>query len=236
MEGKSLPVPAPMSGLPYHILRVGDVLKDKVKIGLIADSLRSGRLMLYPTETVYGIGCDAFSDAAVERVSRIKLRAQNRPLILLVRDMDMLRSLAAEVPPVAERLIGAFWPGALTLVFTARSGISSMLTAGTGRLGLRLSPHPLIKSIFGVYDHPLVSTSANRTGEEPVRSIPDAPRSLIDKIDLVIDGGMISAAPSTVIDVTGKEVRCLREGMIKKAEIERVVYDRDKAVHGNEIQ
>ncbi len=219
-----------MDELPYRILSLSDVLVDSKKIRVITDSLRQGRTILYPTETVYGIGCDAFNEAAVERVSQIKQRTQGRPLILLIRDRDMLKGLAAEVTPVAERLIRAFWPGALTLVFRARPGLSSMLTAGTGTIGLRLSPHPLIGSIFSVYDHPLVSTSANRTGEEQVGSVSGTPRSITDKVDLIIDGGMIRTVPSTVVDVTEERIFYVRDGIITKAEIERVLYDRNTAV------
>jgi L-threonylcarbamoyladenylate synthase len=205
---------------------------------MAAQTLKHGGIMLYPTETVYGIGCDAFNDNAVTRVAEIKHRTLKpgsvptpvKPLILLIKDIDMLKDLTSEIPPVAKRLMEAFWPGALTLIFNAQQGISGLLTGGTGRLGLRLSSHPLIKSIFDVYDHPLVSTSANRPGEVPSASVADTPKIITDKVDLIIDGGKINTVPSTVIDVTGRDIRYVREGTIKKTEIERVLYDRDKTI------
>lgn len=186
--------------------------------------------MLYPTETVYGIGCDAFNDVAVNRIFEIKHRPPGKPLILLIKDSIMLKELVAEIPPAAGRLIEAFWPGALTLIFNARQGMSSLLTGGTGRLGLRLSPYPLIRSIFNSYDHPVVSTSANISSEGPAASVAGTPTSITDKVDLIIDGGKINTMPSTVIDVTGKDIGYIREGIIKKTQIERVLYDRNKTV------
>ena len=209
---------------------VDRVLHDTGTRDRIADALRQGDIMVYPTETVYGIGCDAFNDSAVSRVFEIKQRLQNKPLILLIRDERMLSELAAEIPPLARRLIKVFWPGPLTMIFRAKPGINSLLTGGTGKIGVRQSPHPLAASIFRVFGNPLVSTSANISNEAPAAEIKDIPTLITDKVDLIIDGGRINSIPSTVIDVANNGIVYIREGAVNKTSIERLLYDRDKTI------
>ncbi len=211
-------------------IRFDGTLKDKDERRLIADYLGSGKVIIYPTETVYGIGCDAFNETAVGRIFEIKQRPENKPLILLVRDVNMLKDIVAEIPSVAQQLITAFWPGSLTLIFKAKPGISKLLTGGTGRIGVRQSPHPLVASIFQVFGNPLVSTSANISSEPPAVSIKDIPTFITDKVDLIIDAGIIGSTPSTVIDVMDSGIVYRREGAIKKTSIERLLYDRNKTV------
>ena len=212
------------------LIRFDRTLKDNDQLRLIADYLGSGKLLIYPTETIYGIGCDAFNETAVGRVFELKQRPQNKPLILLVRDVNMLKELVAEIPPVARQLMTAFWPGPLTMIFKPKPGISNLLTGGTGRIGVRQSPHPLVASIFQVYGHPLVSTSANISNEAPAAAIKDIPTFITDKVDLIIDGGRINNIPSTVIDVAEKGIVYIREGAVNKTSIERLLYDRNKTI------
>ncbi len=212
------------------LIELNDILKDKSKREFIADYLRNGKIMVYPTETVYGIGCDAFNEPAIRRTFELKQRSVNKPFIILVKDRAMLEEIAADIPPVAERLMKRFWPGPLTIIFRTRPNISKLLTANTGKIGTRQSPYPLIESIFTVYDHPVVSTSANISDRMPATCISDLPTNITDKIDLIIDGGKISSTPSTVIDVTGNAIRYVREGIIKNSTIERFLYDRDKSI------
>lgn len=212
------------------LIRFNGTFKDNDERRLITDYLGSGKLFIYPTETIYGIGCDAFNETAVGRVFEIKQRPQNKPLILLIKDVSMLHELAVGITPLARRLIEAFWPGPLTMIFKAKPGISNLLTGGTGRIGVRQSPHPLVASIFQVYGHPLVSTSANISNDAPAAAIKDIPTFITDKVDLIIDGGRINSIPSTVIDVAEKGIVYIREGAVNKTSIERLLYDRNKTI------
>jgi L-threonylcarbamoyladenylate synthase len=212
------------------LIRFDGTLKDKEQSRLIVDYLGSGKVIIYPTETVYGIGCDAFNETGVSRIFEIKQRPENKPLILLVRDVNMLKEIVAKIPPVAQQLINAFWPGPLTLIFKAKPGIGKLLTGGTGRIGVRQSPHPLVASIFQIYGHPLVSTSANISNGAPAAAVKNIPTFITDKVDLIIDAGIISSTPSTVIDVTDSGIVYRREGAIKKTSIERLLYGRNKTV------
>ncbi len=206
------------------------VLHDTGTRDRIADALRRGNIMVYPTETVYGIGCDAFDDTAVSRVFEIKQRPLNKPLILLIRDIRMLGELVTGLPQIAQRLIEAYWPGPLTMIFRAKPGISALLTGGSGTIAVRQSPHPFPASLFQAFDHPLVSTSANISSEAPALSIQALPDRITDKVDLIVDAGIIQGTPSTVVDVTDGRLVYRRDGAITKTSIERLLYDRDKTI------
>ncbi len=214
----------------YHNFRVSEVLRDAKKRELIVGDLKNGKIMIYPTETVYGIGCDAFNDTAVNRIFEIKKRPLSKSLIVLIEDIEMVKELVVEIKPVAKELIMAFWPGPLTMIFKAKSGINKLLTGKTGTIALRQSPYPLLESIFEDFHHPIVSTSANISNEKPAASIQDIPTFITDKVDLIIDGGRINNIPSTVIDVTDNKIVYVREGVVKKTSIERLLYDRNKTV------
>ncbi len=192
-----------------------------------ADCLAQGKVMVYPTETVYGIGCDALNGPAIRRVTGMKGRTVNKPLIVLIKDAAMMEGLVREVPPLAKKLMQAFWPGPLTLIFRTRPGVSPLLTGDTGTIGIRQSPHPFVRSLFGAYAHPIVSTSANVSGGTPALSVHDVPAAVTDQVDLIIDGGKIQGVPSTVVDVSGGGIVYVREGAVKKSSIERLCYDRD---------
>jgi L-threonylcarbamoyladenylate synthase len=215
---------------PYRIFRVREILRDEGKRGLIVDDLKNGKIMIYPTETVYGIGCDAFNEAAVNKIFEIKKRPLSKSLILLIRNIEMIKELTVEITPIAEQLIKAFWPGPLTMIFKAKPGISKLLTGKTGTIALRQSPYPLITSIFGDFHHPLVSTSANISNDKISTTIDEIATNITDNVDLIIDGGKISSVPSTVIDVTDNRIVYVREGAIKKTSIERLLYGRNKTV------
>ncbi len=215
---------------PYCIFWMSDILKDRKKRELIVDDLRNGKIMIYPTETIYGIGCDAFNETAVNRIFEIKKRPLSKSLILLIKDIEMIKELTVEITPVAEQLIKAFWPGPLTMIFKAKPGISKLLTGKTGTIALRQSPHPLVASIFEDFHHPLVSTSANISNDKTSTAIDEISTFITDNVDLIIDGGKISNVPSTVIDVTDNRIVYVREGAIKKTSIERLLYDRNKTV------
>lgn len=212
------------------IITANDILTDKSKCALVTQCLRNNGVLIYPTETVYGIGCDAFNNKAIDRIIRLKQRFSDKPLIMLVKDIHMLEEIVVEIPPFGKSLIDRFWPGPLTIIFNAKPHISKQLTAGTGKIGIRQSPHPVVKAIFEVYPHPIVSTSANITGALPATSIYEIPTIITDHVDLIIDGGKLSSIPSTVIDITGNDIKFIREGAIKKSAIERLFYDRNKAV------
>lgn len=179
------------------------------------DVIRCGGVILYPTDTVYGLGCDAFNGEAIQRVFDIKRRPEDRPALLLVRDRAMVGDLVSEFPPLASRLIERFWPGPLTIVFRGRGNLHPLLTGGGGKVGVRLPDHDFCRRLLAETGVPLVSTSAN-ISDVPGPQDVDGLRSQFGVlVDLFIEAGPpASTIPSSVVDVSDGTLRIVREGVI----------------------
>ncbi len=177
--------------------------------------LRQGGLLAYPTESFYGLGADVYSERALKRLFAVKQRARNQPILMLIPSRESLGRYVTRVSPLAGELMDAFWPGGLTLVFEAAAGLSPILTAGSGRIGVRLSSHPVAGALARALGKPISGTSANLTGQPACRTAGEVNRSLGTRLDLILDGGKTPGqAASTVLDVTVSPPRILREGMI----------------------
>jgi L-threonylcarbamoyladenylate synthase len=185
----------------------------------IAPLIRRGGLVAIPTETFYGLGVNPFDARAVDRVRAVKGRTDGKPILVLLGSIHELSSLAQEVPPASSILIEAFWPGPLTILFPARSSLPVNLTAGTGRIGIRLSScRPLCELLTRV--GPLTGTSANRAGAEPARTAQAVQQALQDEVDLIVDAGPTPGGlPSTVVNVEDS-IRIVRQGAIGREVIE----------------
>ncbi len=186
--------------------------------------LAAGGVLAYPTETLYGLGVDAFREDALEKLFALKGRPDGMPVSVLVRDPAMMLEVVREVPDAARALLDAFLPGPLTLVLPARAGLPERVTAGSGKVGVRISPHPVAASLFRVYPRPITSTSANPSGLPAARTAAEVAAYFPAGLDLVLDGGPAAAGVgSTVVDLAGPRPRILREGAISREEIGRVV-------------
>ncbi|MDO8842689.1 L-threonylcarbamoyladenylate synthase [Methanocalculus sp.] len=163
--------------------------------------LRRDGLIVYPTETVYGLGGDAFSDIAIERVYEAKNRLRGKPISIAISDFEML-ACVAYVDEAAENFITRFLPGPVTAILKAKRCVPSELTGGTGMIGIRWPDHEIALSIIRELDAPITSTSANISGDA-------SPRTLSEvnvRHDLFVDGGELPGTPSTVVDLTKKEI------------------------------
>lgn len=177
--------------------------------------LRAGGVIIFPTETLYGIGCDALNEAALDRLFRIKQRAPGQPPPCLVSGPGALPNLVVNLPEHARDLIAAHWPGALTLVLRARSGLPAQLVGrlpdGQPTIGVRQSAHPVAAVLCERLGHPLVATSANFSGSDQVAdSIEVIPTELRRQVDLVLDAGRVAGHGSTVVDCTGPLAKVIR--------------------------
>ncbi|MGH6690925.1 MAG: L-threonylcarbamoyladenylate synthase [Gammaproteobacteria bacterium] len=180
-----------------------------------ATILRNGGLVAFPTETFYGLGASATDAGAVRRVAHVKHRDEAKPLLVLVDSMTMAESLATDVTPRARQLMLRHWPGALTLVLRARADLPRELTAGTGTIGVRLSPHPIARGLVSALGAPVTAPSANLEGAAPPSTAAGVLRVFAGTIDLVLDGGPTPGGlPSSVVDVTGPTPRVLRHGAV----------------------
>ena len=141
-----------------------------------------GEVIVFPTETLYGLGADALSFAAVEKVFQLKGRDPNNPIPVLIDGRDMLGAVVADIPPLAETLIARFWPGPLTIVLPARKDIPRPLLNSNGGIGVRLSSQPIATQIVKALGHPLTATSANPSGKAPARTL-DASKKIFFRPD-----------------------------------------------------
>lgn len=177
--------------------------------------LRAGGLVAFPTETFYGLGAAGLHAGAVRALFAAKGRPDDKPVLLLVDSLAMAERVA-EVSPVARRLMERYWPGPLTLVLPARAGVPDEVTASTGTVGLRLSPHPVARGLVRALGEPVTAPSANRSGAVPPTSAGQVLRELGEAIALVLDGGPTPGGlPSTVLDLTAHPPRVLRPGPVR---------------------
>jgi L-threonylcarbamoyladenylate synthase len=188
--------------------------------------LLGGGVILYPTDTIYGLGCLAGNPAAVERLYAIKGKPDTKPSLVLVDSVAMASAMTTDPPPLARRLMDLFWPGPLTLVLTAAPAVSPLLTAGSGKIGVRLPADEFCRRLALRCESPLVSTSANRSGVPPVAAVTALIRQFSVQIDLAVDGGERVSPPSTVVDVSAGELRIIREGAISATDLARALSTR----------
>lgn len=189
-------------------------------IGRAEAVIRAGGVVCFPTRCLYGLGADALKAEAVERVFEIKQRPADMPLLVLISRSAQLAELAERVPPIAQLLMERFWPGRLTLVLDARQHIPARLTAGTGKIGIRLAAHPVARALAEAVAGPITGTSANLSGGSGCRQIAELDPRIARQVDLILDGGPLKGGVgSTVVDVTGEAPVVIREGEVSKPEI-----------------
>jgi len=182
-------------------------------------ALKAGELVVYPTETFYALGADAFSSTALRRLFRVKGREPGRPVGLIAADTAMAFSVAREIPIDARRLAGAFWPGPLTIVLPAREDLAPELTGPDG-VGVRVSPNPVARALSAAIGRPITATSANLVGKAPATTLDEARAELGGKVKVYLEGGKLPAsAPSTVVAVKESEWIMVRIGAISEDQI-----------------
>lgn len=197
------------------ILKISPEKPDGALISKAVKILRTGGVIAYPTETFYGLGVDGHNEKAIEKIFRIKGRNFKNPISIIVGNKKDLLRLVGYIPEYSRILLEHFWPGALTIVFTASPNVSPLLTAGKGKIGIRVSSDPIATALANALSHPITATSANRSGEAECTSAQEVIQCIGDQLDVVIDGGSTPGMTgSTIIDVTTFPPVILREGII----------------------
>jgi len=180
-------------------------------------ALKRGEVIVFPTETLYGLGADALNFSAVEKVFHLKGRDPNNPFPVLVADLAMVDSLVAAISPLAKLLMTRYWPGPLTLVLPARTEIPCALVNSRGGIGVRLSSQPLATELVRLLGHPLTGTSANPSGQPGALTIVQAKNYFSEKISVYVDGGALhSRTGSTVAAIEKDRLRIIRDGEISR--------------------
>jgi len=183
--------------------------------------LQKGGVIAFPTDTVYGLGSDAFNSTAVEKIYEIKNRPKHRQLPLLIADVEQLTTLADPIPEIAWFLGRRFWPGGLTLVLSKTNSLPVYLASGP-TIAVRLPDHPICLAIIQRLGNPIIGTSANISGQPAALTAEVVRQQLGGKIDFIIDGGKCPGGKeSTVVDVTHELPIILRQGIIPSHEIDK---------------
>jgi L-threonylcarbamoyladenylate synthase len=205
-------------------------LPDPHGIVAAAQALRQGHLVVFPTETVYGVGANALDPRAVRRIFAAKGRPSDNPLIVHCRDLAAARGLAASWPAAADLLAKAFWPGPLTLVVQRAAGIPDEVTAGLDSVALRVPGHPVAAALLKAAGVPVAAPSANKSGRPSPTRAADARADLGDAVDVYLDGGPTEVGlESTVVSLLGKRPALLRLGGVPREAVEAVVGPLDDA-------
>lgn len=194
-----------------------------------AKVIGEGGVIAFRTDTFYGLGADPFDSHAVLRIKELKGREDNKPILLLVADETDLERVISKRSKVFDRLAREFWPGPLTLIGAARNSLSTAITAGSGTVGIRLPDDKGVRNLVRQCGGALTATSANTSGSEPARSAQEVMEYFPRGLDLIIDSGEVTAtAPSTVIDATSTRPFVVREGIVTREQLDRIldqVYD-----------
>lgn len=202
------------------LLKIDPLKPDKEILKETSRILSKGGIIAFPTETFYGLGVDARQEAAVEKIFRIKGRNVRDPVSVIVDSEKEVIPLVAAIPETARFLMKKFWPGPLTLVFCAAIPVSSRLTGGTGKIGIRVSSHAIARVLAKRLSGPLTATSANLSGRQECTTAAEVIHIFGDRLDAIIDGGPTPGGMgSTVLDVTVHPPLVLRSGAVSLTEI-----------------
>ena len=189
-----------------------------------ASLLRAGKLVAFPTETVYGLGANALDAAAVARIFEAKGRPSTSPIIVHVCSMEMARSVVAEWPRAAELLTQRFWPGALTLVLKKQPAVPALVTAGLDTVGVRMPAHRVALALVEAAQLPIAAPSANRFTQLSPTTAEHVREGLGNRVEYILDGGPCTVGiESTVLSLAGATPLLLRPGGISRRQIEAVI-------------
>jgi L-threonylcarbamoyladenylate synthase len=206
------------------VLTVNAAQPEDKPMVLAAEVIQAGGVIVYPTETLYGIGANAWDGAAIAKVRVIKRREGQKPILVIVKDEAQLAMLTNDINEEARLLIRNFWPGPLTLVFNATKEVPAVLSQGSGTIGVRIPSSTVCLRLLALCGCPLTSTSANLSGGPSLHEVTDIRRAIPRGVDLFLDAGRLTPTlPSTVLDVTVSPPQIVREGAVSLEAIQKVI-------------
>jgi tRNA threonylcarbamoyl adenosine modification protein (Sua5/YciO/YrdC/YwlC family) len=193
------------------LISVNPQIPEPEKIAKIVDILQAGGILVYPTDTIYGLGCDIFNKAAVAKIYRLKKREKHQPLSILCADFKQA-SQFAQIPNHAFKLMKKALPGPYTFILKAKNKTPQNFLAKNKTVGIRIPGNKICLAIVKKLNAPIITTSLNISGEKPLSNPQLLPKEFKNQIDLVIDAGDLPIEPSTVIDLTTEKPKVLRLG------------------------
>ena len=201
--------------MKVSVIKIDPANPDKKKIAIAAKVVREGGLVVFPTETVYGIAANLLDGKAVERLYRVKARPEGKPFTVHISDLKMIRDMGCVITGTAEKLMAEFWPGPLTIILKSHKG---------EKIGFRMPADKTALELIRASGVPVVAPSANLSGRSAPTTAEEAMADLEGKIDIVIDGGRTEVGlESTVVDLTVNPFKVLRAGAIKEDELSKAV-------------
>ena len=196
------------------ILKVNLNEPEKETIDKVVEALKKGMVVIYPTDTVYGLGANALDEKAIKNIFEIKGRDFNKPISIIVRDIESAKKIA-NFDKNTEKILEKIFPGPVTVILFKKKILPDILTAGTNKIGIRIPDCKFTQSLMENLDFPITTTSANISGK-PTSNIKHGP-------SLFLDAGPLKGQASTVIDLTGKEPNVLRVGPVSKEELFKIL-------------
>lgn len=210
-----------------EILRINPKVPEAEEIEIAAKYILNGEVIAYPTETIYGLGADVLNRKAVKKIYDLKARDYGLPISILVANVLMLKELVTQIPERLQLLMRRFWPGPLTILFEVHATFPKSLVTNTGKVGVRISSHPIVAALVSRVGRPITTTSANLSGFPPSLDVKHIQKYFGNKLPGVIDGGECEPSRgSTVVDVTEETMRIIREGAIPADEVIRCFQQR----------
>ena len=202
------------------LIKLGTERDLQAAMAKAANVILSGGVVAFPTESFYGLAVNATDEKAIQHLFVIKNRGSHSPVLILIPSIDVLDRYVVHISETALQLIKQFWPGGLTLVFEARPTVSPLLTADTGKIGVRLSSHPIANALARIVNVPITGTSANISGQPASLNAMEVFQNLGEGVDLILDGGQTEGGKgSTILDVTAYPPVVLREGMVSREQL-----------------
>lgn len=203
-----------------RILTINRQMPEWQHVRSAADVIDMGGVICFPTDTTYGFAASIYCRDAIDRLREIKGRGRADPFVIIVSDMGMVSELVTRITPKHKRLMGTYWPGALTIVFEASDRVPGYLVGPKGTVALRIPDDTLTQSILRASSKPLAAPSANAPGKRPALDPDEVLRHFSGRIDLMLDGGqMESPEPSTIIAVRASRFRILRQGRVSVGKV-----------------
>lgn len=196
-------------------------------ISEVANNIKEGKIAVFPTETVYGVGTNAYNENSCKMIYKIKNRDEEKPLIVLISNYEMLYEIVDEINEIERKVMDKFWPGPLTIILKKKkdSKISNIITAGKEYVGIRMTSGKIAKRLIEKSGVPIVAPSANLSGNPTGKKMNNIINELGDKVDYILDFGDIEdeGKESTVIKIENGKIKVIREGKILKKELENEV-------------
>ncbi len=207
-----------------RIIKISSRNPDERSIATAAAVIKNGGLVVFPTETVYGLGANALDEQAVKKIFLVKGRPQDNPLIIHISEIKQLYSLVSEIPDNAKKLIKRFWPGPLTLILKKTKIVPDIVTCGLDSVAIRMPNNKIALELIKYAGVPIAAPSANISGRPSPTNAKHVALDLMGKIDMIIDGGSTNIGlESTVIDLTQTPPVILRPGKITQKQIEKII-------------